>query len=464
MIANKVRAAWEHVTRKDFTDAWPILSDVLNEEPDNAAALYLAGCVMRSQSHVGLSLTLFRRALALRQDIPNIWMHYGAALHDTHAYDEARECFTAVLKWLPTDPMPYGNIAAGYIQQGKAREAVEWADKALAIDPNHTIAKIAKAFGCLALGRWAPAWEHIDALYEEKMVTRVYTPEKEPVWDGSKGKTVVVTTDQGLGDQIMFAQCLTEMARDCKELIIETSERMEGLFRRNFPGATVYGTLKHKGITWPSNHKIDASMHLSRIGTYYRRADEDFPKRAYLTPDPEKVAVVRKALEQYPRPWIGLAWRGGIPETNTKARSMELPDLAPVIKAGGTMISLAYQDVRQEIARWNIDNPEQIVVPVIDNTGDFDWTMALISELDHVVTVTTTAAHVCGAIGKRAYVLVNQVPQWRYAHGKDHLMWYPDSLTLYRQKPGEKGWEHAVGRLAKDYKTWVLGDGELKCA
>jgi hypothetical protein len=128
------------------------------------------------------------------------------------------------------------------------------------------------------------------------------------------------------------------------------------------------------------------------------------------------------------------------------------------------MISLAYQDVRQEIARWNIDNPEQIVVPVIDNTGDFDWTMALISELDHVVTVTTTAAHVCGAIGKRAYVLVNQVPQWRYAHGKDHLMWYPDSLTLYRQKPGETGWEHAVGRLVKDYKTWVLGEGERKCA
>ena len=45
-----------------------------------------------------------------------------------------------------------------------------------------------------------------------------------------------------------------------------------------------------------------------------------------------------------------------------------------------------------------------------------------------------------------------------------HLMWYPDSLTLYRQKPGETGWEHAVGRLVKDYKTWVLGEGERKCA
>jgi hypothetical protein len=51
---------------------------------------------------------------------------------------------------------------------------------------------------------------------------------------------------------------------------------------------------------------------------------------------------------------------------------------------------------------------------------------------------------------------VNQIPQWRYAHGGEHLIWYPDTLRLYRQKPGEQGWSHVVARLTKDYQTWVL--------
>ena len=458
LVATKVRKAWEMCHREDFVDAWPVLKDILNEEPDNTEALYLAGCILRKQGSVGLALQLFRRALALKRDIPNLWMHFGACLHDTNHFDEARECFKVVNKALPDDPMPMANMAASYVQEGKAREAVEWADKALALDPDHTIAKIAKAFGCLALGRWDDGWQHIEALYQEKLITRVYTPEKEPVWDGSKGKTVVVQADQGLGDMIMFAQCLPDMIRDCKKVVLETNERIAPVFARNFPQIDVYPTLKDRGVEWPKKYQIDASIHLSYLGKWYRRKDEDFPRRPYLTADPELAKVYREWLEQFPKPWVGIAWRGGIPETNTRARSMELPDLAPVIRAGGTMISLAYQDVRLEVARWNIDNPQQIVVPVIDNSGSFEHTLALISQLDHVVTVTTTAAHACGALGKRCYVLVNRVPQWRYAHGKDHLMWYPDSLTLYRQKPGEDTWDHAVGRLAKDYRTFVLGE------
>ncbi len=120
------------------------------------------------------------------------------------------------------------------------------------------------------------------------------------------------------------------------------------------------------------------------------------------------------------------------------------------------MISLAYQDVGVEIAAWNKTNPEQIQVPDIDNEGPYDETLALIAELDHVVTVTTTVAHACGAIGKRAYCFVNRHPAWRYCYGGNHLLWYPDTLTLYRQLPGEVGWDHAVQRAAKDLDTFVF--------
>jgi hypothetical protein len=446
------------IERGDYSNAYLLASELLNEQPENAKALYLFGWVLRQQGHVGAALQMFRRALSIMPDTPNIWMHYGACLHDTHQYEDARQAFHRVRKDLPDDPMPIANIAATYVQEGKCNDTIKWADMALAIDPEHRIARQAKAFGCLGLGRWADGWEHAQVMYGESLTIRVYNPpeREEPQWDGTKGLTVVVQADQGLGDMIMFSQCLHEMVKDCKQVIVETNPRLAGLFRRNFPGIIVYDTLKQDEISWPLDHQIDAHIHISLLGKFYRRDTAAFHKRPYLEADPAKRAVWRAWLEQFPKPWVGLAWRGGIPQTNTTARSMQLADLAPVIRPGGTAISLAYQDVGLEIARWNIDNHEQVVVPPIDNKGDYDETIALIAELDHVVTVTTTVAHVCGALGKKAYVLVNSIPLWRYVYGGDHMVWYPDSLRLYRQKRGEDGWSHAVARLARDYEAFVL--------
>jgi hypothetical protein len=463
----RIKTAHGLIEREDFARALPIVSELLNENPENPKAIYLAGWILRSQGHVGMALQMFRRALSLEPKVPNIWMHYGACLHDTHKYAEAREAFSFVGKALPDDPMPLANIAASFVQEGKARDAVEAADQSFALlekwhgDPAAAsrakhIASVSKAFGCLALGRWADGWEYAESLYGDTLSIRVYRDPEEPTWDGSKGKTVVVQADQGLGDMIMFAQCLPEMVKECKKVIVETNARLAPLFRRNWPQIDVYDTLKDEAAEWPARYEIDAHIHISWLGRYYRKTDADFPRTAYLTADPERVEKWREFLQAYPKPWVGLAWRGGIQRTNSASRSLQLADLAPLIESGGAFFSLAYQQVGLEVARWNIEHPEQVICPELKNDGDYEHTLALIAALDHVVTVTTTAAHVCGALGKRAYVLVNQSPQWRYIKDcEGGLFWYPPTLQTYRQKPGETDWTHTIARVTKDYQAFV---------
>ncbi len=455
---SRVRQCHDLIEREDYARAWPIASAMLNDDPEDAKGLYFAGWILRSQGHIGMALQMFRRALSIERAVPNIWMHYGACLHDTHQYDDAREAFQLVHKALPKDPMPAANIAATYVQEGRANQAVEWADKALALNPDNRIARVAKAYGCLALGRWSEGWKYADALYGEAISIRVYRDPKneEPMWDGSKGKTVVVQADQGLGDAIMFSQCLKEMVRDCKKVIVDCDPRLVGLLKRNFPECDVYGTMREEhSVSWPLRYEIDAHIHISSLGKFYRKSDAEFPRAPYLTPDPIKVEKWTAWLKQFPKPWIGIAWRGGIQRSNEGARSMELAEWAPIM-SGGTFISLAYQDVAAEIARWNIDNDTQVMFPAIDNAGDYDEWLGLIAALDHVICTTTTVAHACGAMGKRAYVMVNRSPQWRYGYGGDSLLWYPEnSLSLYRQKPGEKDWSHTIARAATDYKQWI---------
>jgi ADP-heptose:LPS heptosyltransferase len=273
----------------------------------------------------------------------------------------------------------------------------------------------------------------------------------EPEWDGSKGKTVIVQCDQGVGDILMFSQLLPRLQKDCKQVICDTVPRLVPLLERNFPGIVFYGTLKQRELSWLDKHEIDAHIHLSYLPKFYLNKDSDFERKAYLTPNVEIVEQWRKDLEKYPKPWVGITWHGGIQNTQKHLRSMDLAELAPVIEKAGTTFDLSYHDSNLEVARWNIANKSQVIKLQVEK-DNFEATVALIALMDEVVTVTTTVAHVCGAMGKKAKVLVNETPQWRYSYrykdGKE-LIWYPsNSVQLFRRKPGETDWSPTIKRLA----------------
>jgi tetratricopeptide (TPR) repeat protein len=452
-VDDLLKAAHAAVKREDWIKAWQLSNAALNEDPDRPEALYLMGTTLREMGNLGLGYQCLRRAVAQEQRQVNLWMTYAATLHDLNRWEDAREAMKVAQKMAPNDPMPTANIGATYLQQGKWRDAINCSNDAIAIDPDCHVARITRNFAYLSMGRWSDAWGDAKYLYGKHLPLRVYNPQEieEPMWDGTKGQTVVVQADQGVGDIIMYAQCLPQLASDCKEVILECAPRLVGLFKRNFPQITVEGTLKDERQMWAlaragTERQIDAHVHISYLGNWYRNRDQDFPRKPYLTPDPEKVEQWKDFLSGYPKPWVGIAWKGGIQATQTHLRSMDLKDLAPAIK--GTLVDLSYQDNRLEVSRWNIDNETQVICPDI-NTEDYENTVSLIAALDEVVTVTTSVAHVCGAIGRSARVLVPSVPQWRYAYRcEDGMIWYPETLKLYRQNHGED-WKHVVKRATE---------------
>ena len=448
--ADVMRLCHSFVVNREWAKAWTAVNSALNEYPDSTEGLYLAGVCLREQGNLALALPVLGKALANEQRQPNLWMNYAATLHDLHRYDEAIRAFSIVHGMIPNDPMPPANIAASHLQLGKWHDTLNWCAKSFTNGSDNYIAHISAAFANLALGRWKDAWKHAEYMYGNHLVIRVYNKadEEESDWDGSPGKTVVVQCDQGLGDIIMFSQMIPQMAVDCKEVIVECAERMVPFFKRNFPMVKVYGTLKQKEVAWAANHKIDAHVHISFLGRWYRNSDKDFPRKPYIVPCPEKVAKWKEWLGQFPKPWRGLAWKGGIQQTLKHIRSIDLADFKPIVELPGTNIDLSYHDSAKDIERSGFD----IKRPPID-VSDYEDTIALVSVLDDVFTVTTTVAHVCGALGRKASVLVPDVPTWRYAYrfdGGDEMIWYPsNSVRLFRRKPGELDWTHAIKRAVK---------------
>ena len=146
-----LRAAHAALKREDFTVAWKIANQYLNDDPDSPEANYLVGACLRSSGNLGLASTALGKALLKEQKQPNLWMVYAATLHDLNRWEDAEQAFAIVHKMLPNDPMPPANIGATYVQRGKWRDAITWCDKALKLDPTAHIAKISKGFACLSL-------------------------------------------------------------------------------------------------------------------------------------------------------------------------------------------------------------------------------------------------------------------------------------------------------------------------
>lgn len=445
----------------DPEKAWMYGNKVLCDDPESPQALYILAQCALGWDLTGLAYQLFRRSVALRPDQPQAWQGFGATLLDLRQFDEAEMCFKRVLEMLPDDSLALGNLATLELNRGNPEKAIQWADKAIPVATEDAI-KSTRGFAYLMLGDWAKGFpDYRYSVLGKGRKRRVYRQPEEPDWEGAKGQTVVVQCEQGLGDEIRSASLIPNLIRDSKTVIMDSHPRLAPLFQRSFPDAKVYGTRKELVVPWIAEYEIDATVQLSQLGEWYRKSDADFPRKPYLVPCPEKRAKWRKWLDQYAGQKVGLSWTGGIFLTNRKRRSVALGELGPLMHDGATYFSLQYVPDEKEVEEWNAKNPrQQVIRPPIDQE-DYDDTLAFLAELDHVMSVTTTVIHACGAIGKRCWVLVPSIitsSQWQYGLHRSDMVWYPeDSVRLYRQLRSEADMTGAIARMAKDWRDILRG-------
>ena len=415
----------------EYDEGLTICNTELNQDFSNAIALFLMGyCFLRAE-RFGLAYTCFERVAKLTNR-PEAWNNMGMCHQETWNLDDAERCFRQSLKLEPENTAALNNMALINVNRCKPEEALQWASKALQLDPEMVDAKDNKALACLMLKQWEEGWQNYEAAlgYHKQRQHRVYGEAKD--WNGTKGQTLVVYGEQGLGDEIAFASCIPDAIRDNRKVFIDCDQRLEGLFKRSFPEAEIHGT-RFASPEW-LEAGIDAQAAMGSLPQFYRNRDEDFPGSAYLVPDPERRIQWKALLDTYRKPAIGIAWTGGLLSTGKKKRSLSLEDFAPILKAiPATWVSLQYRDGREEIKAFEDKHGIRIHDwPRATQTKDYDDTAALVAELDLVISVTTAVVHLSGAIGKECWCLAPSKPRWFYGL-EGELPWYK-SVKMFRQK------------------------------
>jgi hypothetical protein len=310
----------------------------------------------------------------------------------------------------------------------------------------------------LRRGDFAAGWSQYD--WRLRMEKWEHLPKYScPVWRGEdlKGKTLLVTAEQGLGDQIMFASCLPEVVQAAGQCIVESHARLAGLFQRSFPRISVS----------PRRFKDSAAIDKGRLTPNFkiaigglpgllRRHESDFPRHAgYLRADPARVEYWRECLRaRGAGPHIGISWRGGTTRTRRTARSIDLVHWLPMLRQrSGQWVSLQYGDATgAELASFaseyavHVDHWQEAI-------DDYDETAALVSALDLVISVQTAVVHLAGALGKPVWVMVPAVAEWRYLQSGVTMPWYP-SVRLFRQSRADD-WKPVIDSIATELEQRV---------
>lgn len=428
------------LAKSEPDEALRICSHVMNEDMDGEfgqMALFMTGFIMLEAERFGLAYHIYERCAQLNPRVSEIYSNMGMCLEEYDPY-KAMRMFQKAYQMKPENASAYANEGLMHLQTGSPKKCVDLCQKALKIDPELRAAKHNMGLAQIMLRNWVEGWENYhDTMGVKHREGRDYGL---PDWQGEPG-TVLVYGEQGVGDEIMFASCLEDLAKTNK-VILDCDSRLEALFRRSFD-FPVYGTRFKTSSPILAEHKADYQIAIGQLPHHYRNSEESFSGVPYLKPDPEQVIQWRALFDTFKGKKVGLAWRGGNQNTGMKRRSLELSDLEPIFNSHDTFISLEYKPVdKVDLELYGIKEYPRATA----KGGSIDDLAALISQLDYVITACTTVVYVAGALGVPCYVLVPDKPGYRY-HSSGGFPWY-NSVKLIRQSGSWK--ETVQGLVTKE--------------
>lgn len=325
--------------------------------------------------------------------------------------------------------------ALSCLQAGRHQEAAEKMQTACAISGRPEDAWL---LGQIELGlqRWGTAWTH----YEQRLQTANFPRQQTglPCWSGESlhGKSMYVQSEQGLGEQILFAGCLPDLLASGCQITLECHPKLLALFCQSFPQITLRPQ-ESMGQLNVEETRYDYVSSLGSLPRWLRQDEKDFAApAAYL-----KTTALQAQSGKNSPPVVGICWRGGLPQTGRYRRSLSLEMLAPLLRCQNVRFCSLQQD--ESPAETGYLNQAGIQAFSPDGYS-LENLAAMIATCDQVITVCSTVAHLAGALGTKTCVLTPLTPPWAYGYAEEIMPWYPD-VHLLRQTRADD-WSEPLDR------------------
>lgn len=432
-----------------------------------AELMHDAAIKMKVDGHFVAANIALRRAVAMCPESGTLWASLGSGLWHVGQYEEAHRCLRRAIELQPNDLLTVMYMGMMLSSMQRKEEAFQYLRRALDADPNDVDPQIVEgrklharwslALAQLDHGYWKEGFQEYECRYQFRG-QQYYPKMPYPFWKGEdlNGKTLFIEGEQGIGDRILFSRYfawICDTWPDAKVLVhisaFDQNVSMEGLlwsFCDKYPN---FHFLPH-GIPFP---KADYGLFLMSLALIHGTTPDNAP------PDPGLIrerCMKEAHAVKLPTPHtdclkVGIAWAGNPAMTRNPERSM-WPELMFELESDPLVQLYSLQ--------FNDDGMRRLGVGQIisDSAADIGQrgmlgTGIVMLNLDLVITVCTSNAHLAGALGIPVWTLLHYDPYWMWLRGRDDTVWYP-SMRLFRQEtPGD--WRGVMERVKRELHTYA---------
>jgi tetratricopeptide (TPR) repeat protein len=428
---------WLETAQQKLTRQLPL-------DPQNTETLNRLGTVLQRLGRLEEAVGYYQTALAINPYDARISGNLAINLRDLNRLEEAVAMGRHALHVMPESAEAWLNLGVFLQEMGRHPEAIDCFEQALQRDQALFQARQNKAFSLLALGRYEEGWQ----LYETGLgivSLRGKCPFPERLWRGEEitGKRLLLWCEQGLGDDLQFIRYAALCKARAGTVIVQCPAPLRRLFA-NCPFIDQF-------LDEVAAQDFDVHAPLMSLPYVFRTTLNTIPSSVpYLRISAATRRQWRDRFADSKGVKIGLVWAGKphIAHISThlidKRRSLSLRQMRPLFEVAGVCfynLQLGAADVPRQLIDWMPD------------VKDFEDTAAIIENLDLVISVDTSVAHLAGGMGKPVWILSRFDACWRWLQNRPDSPWYPTARVFGQTTAGD--WISVIDRMRTELITFA---------
>lgn len=416
-------------------------------DPGSSATWNDLANAARRLGHDEEGVELYGRALALAPGDGRVLVNLAATLVDLDRPEQALAAAARIPDHHPDRAAGLCHAAAANMLLAQPARAAALFAEAQRLSPGLIPAQCGEGLAHLTEGDLPRGFALLQNRWRDREFLAGGTNFAETMWLGATavaGKRLLVVTEQGLGDTIMFARYIPLLVARGAHVILRAPLSL-------LPLLAPLGVELHADAGPPPD--FDQHVAMMSLPLVFATTLTTIPPAPYLTADRARVAAWRQRLGDPRRLRVGVAWSGNPAFQRDRTRSLRAEQFLPALAATGAELHVLQTPVREADRAVLAATPN-----LVDHSAslvDFAETAALMTALDLVITTCTSAANLAGALGLPAWVLLQFAPDPRWLLGRDRSPWYP-SLRLWRQR-ARGDWAELIARVAASLARRVAG-------
>lgn len=424
-------------------------SNVIKAQPDYVPAYNSRANSLGQLSQFRLALDDLNNAIDLAPINAHIHYNRGSLYSMVGKFQDAIKDYTNALKLDKTHFQSLNNRAIAYRELGMLEEALDDFQQALGVNKECKDIFWNQGLTLMLAGEFEKALPLLEFRWKSEKFRdskRIFTA---PKWTGQEplgGKTILLHSEQGLGDSIQFCRYINLFKKwDCK-VLLEVETPLISIMSSLVPSDQIYS----KNTELPD---FDYHCPLMSLAWAFDTNEKSIPAETpYITVDQKVVHKWARKLGKKERPRIGFCWQGNKLHQRDKVRSLPITTLLPHLHYGFDWICLQKELTDEDrIALNDRDN----VISFGHDLGDFQNTAGLFQNLDAVLSVDTSMAHLAGALAIPLHLLLSYVPDARWHLNTATTAWYPTAILHRQTAPNDWNSPVKTAIAAINHRFWL---------